>query len=108
MKDSPPDGSYQSKPVKGYASGTLSADGGISLVGEKGPELRVLGSGDGVIPSNITKNLMDIGKFSLKELLNKTSSITYNTFDKIVLPNVTDYASFVNEMKKFKQFTFQN
>lgn len=103
-----PDGSYQSKPVKGYASGTLSADGGISLVGEKGPELRVLGSGDGVIPSNITKNLMDIGKFSLKELLNKTSSITYNTFDKIVLPNVTDYASFVNEMKKFKQFTFQN
>ena len=103
-----PDGSYQSKPVKGYASGTLSADGGISLVGEKGPELRVLGSGDGIIPSNITKNLMDIGKLSLRDLLNKTSSITYNTFDKIVLPNVTDYASFVKEMKRFKQFTFQN
>ena len=48
--------------LTGYASGTLSAAGGISMVGENGPELRVLNSGDGIIPSNITKNLWNLGR----------------------------------------------
>ena len=48
--------------LTGYASGTLSAAGGISMVGENGPELRVFNSGDGIIPSNITKNLWNLGR----------------------------------------------
>lgn len=56
------DGSYQSQKVNGYASGTLSASGGMSLVGENGPELRVVNSGDGIIPAEITKKSMGLGQ----------------------------------------------
>lgn len=48
--------------IKPYATGTTSANGGLSLVGEDGAELRVLNKGDGIIPTSITKNLMAIGK----------------------------------------------
>ena len=41
-----------------YASGTLSAAGGLSLVGEKGPELRMLNQGDGIIPARQTAKLL--------------------------------------------------
>lgn len=44
-----------------YATGTINARGGISLVGEKGPEMRVLNSGDGILPADITKNLWSWG-----------------------------------------------
>ena len=50
------------KEIPQYASGTSSAKGGLSIVGEKGAELRVLNSGDGIIPADITANLMSIGK----------------------------------------------
>lgn len=104
-----PDGSYQSKEVtKKHAAGTLSAPGGLSLVGENGPELRILNQGDGIIPANVTKNLWELGKYSLKDILSAGQNVTYNMFDKLILPNVTDFNSFVNEIKKFKQFAFQN
>lgn len=91
-----------------YASGTLSAHGGLSLVGEKGPELRVLNQGDGIIPANATKNLMELSKYSIKDILASKGQIMYSyMFDKIILPNVTDFNSFVNELKKFKQFAYQ-
>lgn len=44
-----------------YATGTTNARGGISLVGEQGPEMRVLNSGDGILPADITKNLWSWG-----------------------------------------------
>lgn len=47
-----------------YASGTLSANGGLSVVGEQGAELRVLNKGDGIIPADLTRNLMAWGKFN--------------------------------------------
>ena len=90
-----------------HADGTTSAPGGVSLVGEKGPELRLLNSGDGIVPANLTKNLMDIGRFSAKDLIGQKQNITYNTFDKLVLPNVTDAQSFIQELKRFKQYAFQ-
>lgn len=91
-----------------YASGTLSAHGGLSLVGEKGPELRILGQGDGIIPANATKNLMEISKYSLKDLLKTNAQNVYSyMFDKLVLPNVSDAKSFVNELKRFKQYVYQ-
>jgi len=59
-----------------HASGTSSAQGGLSLVGEQGAELRVLRQGDGILPNNITKNLMDIGRFNAKELISAKSAIS--------------------------------
>ena len=58
-----------------YANGTTSASGGLSMVGERGAELRVLNKGDGIIPHNITENLMALGKYSPTNLMNKLSSV---------------------------------
>lgn len=98
------DGSYQSQKVNGYASGTLSASGGMSLVGENGPELRVVNSGDGIIPAEITKNLWAWGNFSpgnlIGGLINTLSTMKENSGIIIQnfnpnLSNVTDGESFV-------------
>lgn len=98
------DGNYQSQKVNGYASGTLSASGGMSLVGENGPELRVVNSGDGIIPAEITKNLWAWGNFSpgnlIGGLINTLSTMKENSGIVIQnfnpnLPNVTDGESFV-------------
>lgn len=95
-------------PLNTHAKGTLSSQGGLSLVGEEGPELRVLNQGDGIIPSNATKNLIEMSKYSLKDLLaSKAQNVYSYMFDKLVLPNVTDAQSFVNELKRFKQYAYQ-
>lgn len=94
--------------IKGNAQGTLSSSGGLRLVGEKGPELRILNQGDGIIPSNATKNLIELSKYSVKDILGQKGHITYSyAFDKLVLPAVTDAKSFINELKRFKQFAYQ-
>ena len=99
--------SYLNPKYFGHASGTLSAPGGLSLVGEQGPELRVLNQGDGIIPSDITKNLWDIGKLSVDQILQgKGSSYVYN-FDNLTLPNVTDAMSFIRELANFKRYALQ-
>lgn len=98
------DGSYKSQKVNGYASGTLAASGGMSLVGENGPELRVVNSGDGIIPAEITKNLWAWGNFSpgnlIGGLINTLSTMKENSGIIIQnfnpnLSNVTDGESFV-------------
>ena len=85
-----------------YAQGTTSATGGLSLVGEKGAELRILNQGDGIIPAEITKNLIQIG-VNPTEFFNKlakenlwSTSSSDNVFDKIlqdvrvdINPNIT-------------------
>lgn len=87
---------YQSVKVEGYASGTLSASGGLSLVGENGPELRVMGSGDGVLPSDITSNLWDWGKLSPGDLISNLGNNIMNiVIENLNLPGVTDGESFV-------------
>lgn len=99
--------SYLNPKYFGHASGTMSAPGGLSLVGEEGPELRVLNQGDGIIPSDITKNLWDIGKLSVDQILQgKGSSYVYN-FDNLTLPNVTDAMSFIRELANFKRYAMQ-
>ena len=80
--------------VKRHATGTLSAPGGLSLVGEKGPELRVLNSGDGIIPADATRNLWDWAKFSPKEFNGGTMIHIAN----LNLPNVRDGNDFVKYM----------
>nr|DAG40236.1 MAG TPA: tail tape measure protein [Caudoviricetes sp.] len=81
-----------------YASGTLSASGGLSLVGEQGPELRVLNQGDGIIPSDITQNLWDWGKVNPKSMMSTMSQV-FN-IDNLSLPNATDANSLITGLKQ--------
>lgn len=101
-----------------YANGTTKGYG-LSMVGEKGRELRVLGTrsneGDGIIPNHLTENLMQLGKFSPTQWLNSIigkvggqSTPIYNyAFDNLVLPNVTNAQSFVAELKNLKNRALQ-
>lgn len=91
-----------------YASGTTSAYGGLSLVGENGPELRLLNKGDGILPSDITKNLWAWGVTTpssmIHNILNGLQSmgqqigITIQNFNPN-LPNVKDGQGFATYMR---------
>ena len=86
--------------VNKHAIGTLSAPGGLSLVGERGPELRVLNSGDGVIPADATRNLWNWASFSPKDILSRIGSDNIFHIGNIALPNVKDAQSFVVGLKQ--------
>lgn len=86
--------------TKKHAIGTLSAPGGLSLVGERGPELRVLNSGDGIIPADATRNLWDWASYSPKDFMGSMGSDNIFHIGNIALPNVTDAKSFVNGLKQ--------
>ena len=81
-----------------YASGTLSAVGGLSMVGEQGPELRVLGQGDGILPADITRNLWNWGKIN-PGAMNKTTSQIFN-ISNLSLPNARDAESLITGLKQ--------
>lgn len=91
-----------------YATGTTNARGGISLVGEKGPEMRVLNSGDGILPADITKNLWSWGTTTPSAMLT-TLAGGIDAFgqkiqiiiDKFApnLPNVQNGSDFANYLK---------
>lgn len=83
---------------KRYASGTLSAVGGLSMVGEQGPELRVLGQGDGILPADITRNLWDWGKINPGSMIKNMSQI-FN-ISNLSLPNARDAESLISGLKQ--------
>lgn len=90
------------------ASGTHNFRGGLSLVGEHGPELRVLGQGDNIIPAYQTANLWKWSgttpESMLKTLeLRKGSGCNSYTFNvsKIELPNVSNAKEFVAGLKNY-------
>ena len=83
--------------INKHAEGTLGTSGGLSLVGEQGPELRVLGQGDGVLPADITRNLWDWGKINPNNIGGNTTHI-FN-IDNLTLPNVNDAKSLVAGLK---------
>nr|DAK83627.1 MAG TPA: tail tape measure protein [Caudoviricetes sp.] len=56
------------KVKSGYANGTVYSSAGLHMFGENGPELGVIGSGNGVLPTDITKNLWEWGMFSPSEM----------------------------------------
>lgn len=91
--------------AKGYASGTSNATPGLHLVGENGPELRVLNGGDGIIPADATKNLLQIAKMStegLSNAFNKTMQTIYNfAIDNLSLPDVSDPSVFLDGLKNY-------
>lgn len=87
-----------------HANGTLSAPGGISLVGEKGAEMRVLNPGDGIIPSKQTANLWSWGNIAPADFMNQVNkdSGTNVYIDKFNpnLPNVKDGQDFVDYLTR--------
>lgn len=89
----------------GYASGTSSSSAGIHLVGENGPELRVLNSGDGIIPADATKNLLSLAQMSVSKLsgdLNKAMQVLYSfNIDNLSLPDVTNASEFFEGLKNY-------
>ena len=92
----------------GYARGTRHANRGLSLVGENGPELRVLNHGDGILPSGITDNLWRWGSMTpndmLASLAQKAQSWAQTlNISNITLPNVRDAQSFVSGLRELAQ-----
>lgn len=104
----------------GVAANGTTTGHGLTMVGEKGRELRVLGSGtnegDGIVPNHLTENLMKLGQYSPREWIN---AITHNpgnqqcstqysyAFDSLVLPNVTNADNFISELKNIKNQAIQ-
>ena len=101
---------FSYKPDFKYEKGTTSVPfTQLANINEKGDELiippnlngslQTLQKGTGVIPANVTENLMKIGNIPYQNFLTQqpehNENNTFN-FDKIVLPNVTDGQSFVN------------
>lgn len=84
--------------VPAHASGTVGAEGGLSLVGENGPELRVLNQGDGVLPADVTRNLWDWSKYSptsfLDKLLGSSSQVSVS-IAHLSLPGIRDAQEFI-------------
>lgn len=90
------------------ANGTRNFRGGLSLVGERGPEMRILGQGDNIIPANQTANLWKWSNTTPQAMLSTLSGrqsgqSTSYAFDvsRIELPNVTDAKSFVQGLKNY-------
>jgi len=86
-----------------YAHGTTNARGGLSLVGENGPEMRVIGHGDGIIPAEATKNLMALSSLNVKDVLSNIGRavVTNYSFDigRLELPGVSNAGEFLDGLK---------
>lgn len=92
----------------GYARGTRNACRGLSLVGENGPELRVLNQGDGILPSGITDNLWRWGSMTPRDMLESLAQRVQNwaqtlNINNVTLPNVRDAPSFVRGLREQAQ-----
>lgn len=95
-------------PDNRYASGSQSTRTGISLVGERGPELRILNEGDGILPTDVTKNLWSWGAITPTQMMNKLYGAAQSarqvisiTIDKFApnLPGVSNGEDFAEYMK---------
>ena len=94
-----PESGHWSVKVDGYASGTTNAKGGLSLVGENGPELKILNSGDSILPNDLTHNLINWGKLPVENVFSKiknSENVIHFTIENLNLPNVKDGNDFIN------------
>jgi hypothetical protein len=93
-----------------FASGTLSAPGGLSRVAERlGGELVWLGKGDSVYSNAVSRNLMEWGQYTPAQVMNSNSSAQSQifNFDKIVLPNVHNAEEFYRELQNLPNKALQ-
>lgn len=85
------------------------ANAGLSLVGENGPELRVLRRGDNIMPADKTANLWKWASLTPSSMLGaignsgkKTDSVYYGfNISNLQLPNATDAKSLVYGLKNY-------
>lgn len=100
--------SVASPTYRAYANGTTETAGGMSLVGEHGPELRLLSHGEGILPADITKNLWSWGSITPINLLSSLSGIFKNSrgtggqvvnIQNLNLPSIQDGQGFVDYLK---------
>lgn len=92
-----------------FASGSLATPAGFARVGEQGYEIALFGKGDAVMPHEVSENLMAWGSHSPIEYASAMASTTSNAyhFDKLVLPNVTDANSLLNELNNLPNRALQ-
>lgn len=89
------------------ASGTKYSAAGLSLVGEEGAELRVLGQGEGIIPHDMTANLFQWGAMKPSDLMTAFTGVQKDNSGVTIhienfnpsLPNVVDGEGFANYLK---------
>ena len=93
-----PDWVSNAAAARGHANGTLNAEPGLSLVGERGPELRVLGGGEGIIPADITRNLWNWGKINPSAFAQSMNNV-FN-IDNLSLPSVTNAQDFITGLRQ--------
>ena len=72
--------------IRKYASGTNSAAGGLSLVGERGAELRVLNSGDGILKNQIVRGLTSLGANPAQFIADAGQMLMKNLFGNRATP----------------------
>lgn len=96
---------YFTTNTSGYAKGTSNASAGLHLVGENGPELRVLNNGDGIIPSDVTRNLLSLAGYNNSKFsngLDRIKQILYSfNIDNLSLPNVSNPTEFFDGLKNY-------
>lgn len=93
--------------VKVNAKGTTDFEGGLSLVGEEGPELGVFAKGTGIIPADVTKNLWSWGSITPFEMLSKLATPNIGSTGTVInienfnpsLPNVHNGEEFAQYLK---------
>lgn len=93
-----------------FASGTISAPGGLSRVAERlGGELVWLGKGDSVYSNAISRNLMEWGRYNPAQVMNSNNSASTQVFnfDQIVLPNVYNANDFYRELQNLPNKALQ-
>lgn len=95
-----------------YANGAINAQGGLSLVGENGAELRVLNKGDGILSTEITKNLLAWGAVSpyqaIGNLVSGAQGGSSINIGNVNLPSVTNAQEFVTALKNIAyQYAYQ-
>lgn len=91
------------------ANGTHNFRGGLSIVGENGPELRVLSRGDNIIPADKTENLWKWASLTPSSMLaaignrsTKAGDVSYGfNISNLQLPNATDAKSLVQGLKNY-------
>ena len=99
------------KGFKKNANGTENFEGGLSLVGEEGAELRVLNRGDGIIPADITKNLWQWGSMTPADMMSNVGDLDLNSKNNgtfITIQNFNPNLSNVKDGEGFAQYMKNN
>lgn len=99
------------KGFKKNANGTENFEGGLSLVGEEGAELRVLNRGDGIIPADITRNLWQWGAMTPADMMSNIGDLDLNSKNDgtiITIQNFNPNLSNVKDGEGFAQYMKNN